>query len=750
MDYGRIQVVSGSGRTIIASSSYFPLYSNDYTNLMLRSQSQDITIIQTDGDQILFQESASVNLNSVWNSTTTVYLGGTGTYRFDGVVDEVRLWGENISTADFIAQAYDPGSYYGANYTSSYTSLYVHLPFSQPLASITASVTNESPYQNVSIVSTLPAVGFTTASFSRILRTIKQFTPIVGSTIYTNKKISVAAPPVFESQFVEDNGTKLLSRFTSIKKVEEKQYNSGQNIVYFAVSPTDFVNQNIMRSMGVIDVNNLIGSPRYINESGYSSLQSIQKDYVEYFNKTVNPNEYIRFFKDLVQGPSEMANEMAPARAKLLDGIVIDSPIVYRNKDKTVRSVAASGTGTKKFNNYVAGSGSIGIGAYSFEELIEDVSLLPDTDGDTLPITAILVISDSVQVKSSTKLDKMPPFRRVLQRIADDQVYSSFLDENSSYVTLEAPKIDALLTSSVTSSGYARDAFLGTPNIPSENNTVTPFYNIPPRSDLTEVGTTSYFHKSTGIYDYDIYTKYKTPYLVKLDTSATSLLDRLYAKITLLSPSSSVNYPKREVSTITTTELVPSAYTHGVLTIDNIFALFSIAGTAGLRLRLYKTDVDRAADAGRPFALLPSLSAGVLFDGVLTNDLVFPYLLVQTSNALLYYSIDNTTVSNIVPNIVMSYFVYEQETYIPKGYLPRHYKFSRDNGTALKRRNYIGCRDRGRTFDGQSPITVSISNANTIIVNSVSAPAPTGTGTVNIPEGSTGIKFGGGGTLDVD
>ncbi len=65
LEYGRIHVVSGSTRTIIATSSYFPLFSDDYTNIMLRSQSYDISIIQTDGDQILFQESASVDVVGV-------------------------------------------------------------------------------------------------------------------------------------------------------------------------------------------------------------------------------------------------------------------------------------------------------------------------------------------------------------------------------------------------------------------------------------------------------------------------------------------------------------------------------------------------------------------------------------------------------------------------------------------------------------------------------------------------------------
>ena len=120
-NYGKINLVSGSSRTIIASSSYFPVFSDVYTHIMLRSQSQDMTIIQTDGDQILFQESSSVMWGTLWNNTTHLYLGATGSIKlgvFDGIIDDVRVWGENTTTDNFIKQAYDPGSYYGTNYSS--------------------------------------------------------------------------------------------------------------------------------------------------------------------------------------------------------------------------------------------------------------------------------------------------------------------------------------------------------------------------------------------------------------------------------------------------------------------------------------------------------------------------------------------------------------------------------------------------------------------------------------------------------
>jgi len=774
-EYGRLEVISGSDRVVLATSSYFPLFSDDYTNLMLRSQSYDISIIQTDGDQILFQESVSVDKfsGSLWNETTHVSVGGAGLLAwgsFDGIVDEVRVWGENISNNNFIKQAYDPGSYYGSSYSSSYSTLYVHLPFSKPQPSVTSSfIINESPFVSSSVngaaIGTLPATAFTTASFVRVLRSIKQFTPIVGSSIYTNKKIVVAPTASFGPQFVDSNGMKILSRLTSIKEITEKQYNSGLNVVSFAVSPTDFINQNIIRSMGVVDVNNIIGSPRYITGSGYSSLQSLQRDYTKHLSKTVNQSQYIRFFKDLIQGPVEMADSMSPARSKLLEGVVIESSILHRNKDTIYRSVEVDGTETKAFSAYAAGSGSSWdrkstIGAYSFEVFRNRaISALPILLSDTLPLSGSINVVSTFDFKESTPSNKLPIFKRVLQKIGNDYVTASLLDNNSSYVTIEAI-LDTETSIGTTGSGYPRNPYLGIgisgstlKRLVGEDNTIKPFYDIPPRSDFSsDVGTYTYFHKPTGEYSYDIYTLYKQPYVVKLDTDTDAITDRLYAPITLLPSGSIVGEYGRNTTIISSSTYAVSEYKTGEIKVANIFSLYGIDGTTGLRLRMYANAIDRSNDLLRDFYTYPTGNHGVLFDSLLDgNTDVFPYNLVQTNESIIYYTINNTTVSPITSPITLQYFAFEPDVLIPLGYLPRHYRFSRDNGTALKRRNYLGCRSVNRTLNGAIPFTVSITTGNTITVNTQTAPSPAGGGgVVQIPSETDGVVFGGGGRLNVE
>jgi len=684
-NYGKINLVSGSSRTVIASSSYFELFGDTYTHIMLRSQSQDLVIIQTDGDQILYQHSASVTWGNLWNNTTHVYVGGSGSIKigvFDGVIDDVRVWGENTTFDNFTKQAYDPGSYYGSNYSSSYDSLYVDVSFSQPYASITQSATNESPFSGVANLSNLPAQGFTTASHVRVLRTIKQFTPIVGSSIFSNRKVTVATPPVFSGDFIDSDGVKTLKTKSSIKSVEEKKYVGGQDYVQFAVSPTDFVNQTIMRSMGDVDTNYLIGSPRKYDNENYQELNDIFEFFLEKYNESINVNEYIRFFNNVLKAPSDYIETYVPARSKLVDGVVIESPFLYRRKTYIQKSIKVDGSNTITFDNFVSGSGSANVGAYDFLAeyprvpevdttiiskpvlqkfgLYTVTSSLMSTNGGVSIIDAPIELTSSVGPVSSTIPSKLASGKQLLQKIGVSGYISSSLADRNSGIGFVDAYVTASARTYVTQSGYSRNPYLGLRyyasqiyRIPSEQNTLTPFYEIGPTSDFSDAGTTTYFYNTTGLYWLPStqaapkeYPFKKVLYRAKLDVpmgEIQSAAAKELNNITLLSPDVLTDYPGR-------TKL------------------------------------------GRSFSTIPSLSAGVLFDGLLGDGEVFPYTLVQTTNSTIYFTVDNLTGSSIASAIELTYFEYEPAKLSPEGYLPRHYKFTRTKNLATLRRSYLGCR----------------------------------------------------------
>jgi hypothetical protein len=235
-----------------------------------------------------------------------------------------------------------------------------------------------------------------------------------------------------------------------------------------------------------------------------------------------------------------------------------------------------------------------------------------------------------------------------------------------------------------------------------------------------------------------------------LDTATDSPVDRLYAPITLLPSQSIVGEYGRNTTTISSTNYSAGARTVGTIKVANVFSLYGIFGSSGLRIRMYRNAQDQSTDASRSFDTVPPINSGVLFDALLNGEQdVFPYVMMHTTDALIYYTIDNITTETINSNIILRYFAYEPDDLIPRGYLPRHYKFSRDNTTALKRRNYLGCRDINTTFDNQPPFSVTLTTKNRVIVNNTTVPTTTG-GTVEIPAEINTLILGGNGRLDIE
>jgi hypothetical protein len=683
--YGRLHVVSGSLRTLVATSSYFPLFSQDYTHIMLRSQSQNLMIVQTDGDQILHQEIISSGIPSVlWNSTEFVYVGGSGSIQlstFNGIVDEIHTWNETISDAAFIKQAYDPGAYYGSSYSSSLNNLYVHIGFSQPLHDITSSAVNESPYVGASSIP-LPTIGFTTGSYERILRPVKQFVPTVGATSYMNSKVTVAPPPVFSGTSLDPDGVPTLSNTNSIKPLAEKQFIGGQDIVTFAISPLDFVNQNIMRTMGTVNTNYLIGSPRKIQGERYPELDELYDFYRENYGKYINPNEYIRFFKNVIYGPSEQVESMIPARAALVDGVVIESNILSRKRNATLRSFRVDGSGTTTFISLVnsasnATTNSLA-GAYSFDATY---TLYPEQESIVIPenkqVYQLVNPSDTIASTSS---------------LASDGSAIAYVESNISVEPTTADSEHAYYEGTATyiapqgtQTGYPRAPFVGIPRselfpalLDSEENTVTPFYDIPPRSDFNDVGTTTYFHLPSGVYRFPSLLKKGTTevYLAKFIENRASPLDQVYAPIGLFPPTTVPNVPSRETISLGEQRYEAGATVNGTIKLAKLLSLIGVEGATGLRVVL-TNETDNS----------------VIFDAVLDGDSdVNPYLLLQTERGSINYTITNTTGTAIVSEVIFDYFTYDALPLIPQGYLPRHYRFSKSTSTPNRRRKYLGSR----------------------------------------------------------
>jgi hypothetical protein len=348
--YGSFGFYSGS--TLAASSSIFQIFNGNYYNVTAQLGVDNLvhlwTLRANDAGDILDSShvSASAAASGIWHSGSNLYLGSSGSGTpMVGNVDEFRLWSEPLSSSVLNMHAQYPALYNGNTSTSALNNLLVRLSFGIPinLGIAPKMLTNESPYirQHATVTSllNLSASNFTNAatypySMEIVTRNILRYTPNVGGSQFVSNKIQIADAPVLR-YFADDSGSNIpiLAHDRSIVQLDEKFDDvRSTNTIGFYFSLTDAINDSIIRSVGNIDIQDYIGDPSNLYKTNYPDLVDLNLLYWTYYAYTYNYNEFVEFVDTLLQPLFIQARELVPARAKLLTGIVLESPILERNK----------------------------------------------------------------------------------------------------------------------------------------------------------------------------------------------------------------------------------------------------------------------------------------------------------------------------------------------------------------------------------------------------------------------------------
>lgn len=354
---GRFEITSGSSQTLLLSSSYQEIYNEIPVNIVIdvAGSTSTLRVIQVEKEDIVFNSimSETSSFSGLWNATQFAYIGGTGPLvvnRFEGYVDEVRLWKDNISSATILNTAFDPGSSAGDTYDAASEHLLVQLSFNNlnsALLNASSSINNESPYKNITVAPSLQnifAFNISGSDFSRYNRTIRQEMLQGGSSAYTTSKINIASPPSFVNT---KNGLRLYKN-KSIVIPESKKYTKGYNKIILSASPTDIVNQNIIRVFGTQNINSLLGAPSNLYTSFNLTLNLLKKHYQQYYNVTVNKNRFVRILSELSEILNQSVGYFIPARATLTKGITIEPNVLEQVKITPVKNIRFYGKNTRK------------------------------------------------------------------------------------------------------------------------------------------------------------------------------------------------------------------------------------------------------------------------------------------------------------------------------------------------------------------------------------------------------------------
>jgi hypothetical protein len=324
------------------------------------SGSIKVVIKRAEKDDIVDESIMLEPASAIWNNFevgSILSIGGSGSVvgiPFGGLVDEFRAWNELTENDVFDLQVKYPGLYAGNTTTSARDNLLVRLSFNKPAnIGLLGHVMNETP--RIGSTATFSTLGFpsiTTYPYNMtvLTREVARYTPNAGGNQYTSNKTIVADPPVL--QYVSGTTIPILQRDKSIVTLEDK-VNKGapNNIVGFYFSITDAINDSIIRSMGNIDLQNLIGDPSDNLKEQYTELAELSKLYWSSYAYSYNPNRFVEFVDGLLDPLFNQAKKLMPVRAKLLTGIVHEPHILERSKLSWTPVDVAAGQYTRNHEN---------------------------------------------------------------------------------------------------------------------------------------------------------------------------------------------------------------------------------------------------------------------------------------------------------------------------------------------------------------------------------------------------------------
>lgn len=347
---GQIQVRNASNVTVV-SSSLFDMRNGDFYTVMLRNDASGVSLSvkRAENEDLADESFSSAAAGAIsWATPARIFLGGSGSFNglpdWTGVIDEVRVWGELLSSSIFDLHVRYPGMYNGNTTTSAKTSLYTRLSFNTAVnLGSTGHLMNESPYVTnggSTAVKSIAASGFANLSaypnnMTTYTREVLRYAPNAGGTQYSTNKVIIADPPKLRYMTFASSSEQVpvLSRTESIMSLVDKQKQQRSvNTVGFFFSLTDAINDNIIRSIGNIDLQNLVGDPQDQFKTTYPDLDAMNKLYWNTYAYSYNPNSFVDFVSNLLGPLFSQAREMIPVRAKLLSGIVHEPHILERSK----------------------------------------------------------------------------------------------------------------------------------------------------------------------------------------------------------------------------------------------------------------------------------------------------------------------------------------------------------------------------------------------------------------------------------
>ena len=303
------------------SSANIEMFDGGWLTALLRTDGSNLEVIAKRSKYGKIVAAVSASATASFVGSGSVIIGGTssGASRLVGQVQELRLWSSSLQDSAFNNHVKAPAAYDGNN--DAYDELVFRTPLTQKINHTTTG----------SLVGVQPITSTISASFNS-WSTAEPYDSIEETYYYD--AISLGAGTYDDNKIrLEDN--ELVGVLDVKTRAERSQFDrsaldSAKLGVYF--SPQTMIDEDIIAQYGFLSLDEYIGDPGDSDLDYYPKLVQKAQDYWKKYVDKNDINSYIKIFTLFDLSFFRQLEQLLPARADKLTGILIQPNILERSK----------------------------------------------------------------------------------------------------------------------------------------------------------------------------------------------------------------------------------------------------------------------------------------------------------------------------------------------------------------------------------------------------------------------------------
>ena len=348
------------------SSGLIELYSDEWLNTMLKTNGTNLDLITKKSKYGKIVAAVSASATASFGVTGSIILGGTstGASRFVGQLQEFRIWSSSLNESAFDNHVKAAGAY-NAN-SDAYDELVFRLPLNQKINhATTSSLTGIQP--KTSTISSSFASWSINTPYDSYEETQYYDAPSLGAGTFDDNKIRIE-----QNELIGGLDVKTRAEQSQFDKAPLDSKKLG---IYF--SPQSMIDEDIIAQLGFIDLDQYIGDPGETDSKSYPRLIQTAQTYWKKYSDKNDINAYINMFTLFDLSFFRQLDQLLPARAHKLTGILVQPNVLERSKDKILPTVARFDS---SYNSRIENSQVTASGEYP--------QYLSETDAKILTLTA--------------------------------------------------------------------------------------------------------------------------------------------------------------------------------------------------------------------------------------------------------------------------------------------------------------------------------------------------------------------------